>query len=469
MAGSRRERERARRRRAYLRGFGIVLGVLVVVGAGAAAVGVVQGPRVTGVQVDPDAAIVSSGARIIVTTSQALAEVEPAQVTVEPAVPFTVDTSGRSVGVRFAQPLRDDTEYTVSIADVTGTGGGATSMIEESFTTPPLEFHLLQRDGQYGDTVVRTDLAGDAVPVFTSQHVEDFRATASHLVMSVRSDADEASLIVSGPGGGGARPLPLPGSGFVSNLQAADRGEVIGYTFSDADLSADGGRESALFTASLAVGAADAEPTPIVVEGADPRVAEWRFVPDTDSILLLGFDGTLMLTSSTGGSGTSLGTAIAIEGIVGTSAIVERLEGMVVIDLTDGSEQPLVAADGEESLGTLRSVLPVAGGGTLRTYGRFDDTGLVAEGTSVKFVSDDGTVGDVADIAVDDALLQVCASPSGRYAAVLVAPDAVANPYDTYQLPLPATLETRIVQISDAAPVETLAGFDISWCRVPPS
>ncbi|GAA1922145.1 hypothetical protein GCM10009775_13230 [Microbacterium aoyamense] len=471
-AGSRRERDRARRRRAYLRGFGIVLGALAVIGAGAAAVGVVQGPRVTAVQVDPAAATVSSGARLIVTTSQALADVDPAQVTVDPAVPFTVDTSGRSVGVRFTQPLWDETQYTVSIADVTGTGGGATATIVESFTTPAVDFHLLQRGGADGDgdgdTVLRADLAGETLPIFTSSHIEDFRATASHLVMSVRTDEDEASLIVSGPSGGGIRPLPLPGSGFVSNLQAADRGEVIGYTFSDADLGADGGLESALFTASLAAGASDADPTPIVVEGADPRVAEWRFVPDTDSILLLGFDGTLMLTGSTGGAGTSLGTALAIEGVAGTDAIVERLEGMVVIDLTDGSEQPLVAADGEESLGTLRSVLPVAGGGTLRTYGRFDDTGLVSEGTSVAFVSDDGTVSDVSDVPVEDALVQVCASPSGRYAAVLVAPSAVDNPYDTYQLPLPETLETRIVQISDGAPVETVSGFDISWCRVPP-
>ncbi len=384
-------------------------------------------------------------------------------------MPFTVDTSGRSVGVRFGHPLWDDTEYTVTIADLRGTGGGRTSTITESFRTPALDLHLLQRDGPSGDSIVRTGLSGEeALPVFSATQIEDYRATASHLVISVRTEADQAALIVAGLGGGDTRPLPLPGSGYVTNLQTADRGETIGYTFSDADLGEAGGLESALFTASLALGAAEAEPTPIVVEGADPRVAEWRFVPDTDSILLLGFDGLLMLTSSQGGAATSLGSALGIEGIAGSTAIVERPEGMVVIDLADGTDEPLVAADGESELGTLREVLPVAGGGTLRSYGMFDESGMRALGTSVVFVDDDGAAHAIADIAPHDALLQVCASPSGRYAAILVAPDAVSNPYDTHLLPMPDRLETRIVQLSDGEQVSALAGFDISWCRVPP-
>ena len=68
-----------------------------------------------------------------------------------------------------------------------------------------------------------------------------------------------------------------------------------------------------------------------------------------------------------------------------------------------------------------------------------------------------------------DAVLQTCVSPSARYLAVLVAPDAVSNPYDTYQLPLPERLETRIIELDDGAEVVALAGSSISWCQVPPS
>lgn len=469
---TRRARSRARRGRAYLGAFAIVVAALAVVGASAAALGVALGPRVTAVQVDPDAAVSASGSRLIITTSQSLADVDPSQVTVDPAAPFSVDTSGRSIGVRFALPLRDDTEYTVTIDGVSGVGGGTSSSLVESFRTPALSLLLLQRgdedDGE-DDTIFRTDLTGEgAVPVFTHPHIEDFRATAGHVVVSVRTDDDLPALIVTDLEGGAERELPLPSEdGTITALQAADRGETIGYTFSEAGLSDEGGIESALFTASLSRDAADTAPRPIEVEGADSRVAEWRFVPDTDSILLLGFDGTLLLTGSEGGAATSLGTAISLDGVAGTDAIVERIDGMVVTDLTDGTDSPLVASD--EDLGILDSAIPVPGGGTLRASVLLDETGMRSLGSSVAVVTDDGAARVVSEIDPADALLQTCVSPSGRYAAVLVAPDAVTNAYDSHLLPLPERLETRVVQLADGEPVVSLSGFDLSWCRVPPS
>ncbi|MET0735829.1 MAG: hypothetical protein ABWY55_09335 [Microbacterium sp.] len=465
--GTRRPRTHRRRGRAFVGAFAIVSAALLVVGLSAAAAGVAQGPRVTRVQVDPATAVAASGSRLIVTTSQALADVDASQVSVDPEVPFSADTSGRSVGVRFGMPLRDDTEYTVTIEDVQGLGGGPGATIVETFRTPPIEVHMLQRGGPDGDMIFRTDLTGQrAVPVFTHPHIEDFRATAAHLVASVRTDDDEASLIVTDLSGGAQRGLPLPGDGFVSNLQASDRGEMIGYTFSDADLDETGGLESVLFTASLKDDAKDAEPTVIEVTGADSRIADWRFVPDTDSILMLTFDGALLLTGSDGGGATTLGTAIAIDGVAGTEAIVERADGMVVVDLATGADEPLVEPDAD--LGALGKVVPVPGGGTLRTYAELDERGLPAS-VSVVMVDHDGTPRNVADLAPGDALLQTCVAPSGRYAAMLVAPDAVANPYDSYLLPVPERLETRIVELADGSPVVSLTGFDISWCRVPPS
>ena len=70
---------------------------------------------------------------------------------------------------------------------------------------------------------------------------------------------------------------------------------------------------------------------------------------------------------------------------------------------------------------------------------------------------------------MSDAVLQTCVSPSGRYLAVVVAPDAAANPYDRYELPMPERVESHVIEISSAEEVVTLAGFDISWCQVPPA
>lgn len=464
-AGTRRAQTRRRRGRAFAGAFAIVLGVLAVLGLAGAAASVAQGPRITDVYVDPAAAAEASGSRLILTTSQTLVDVDPSQVTVTPETPFEVDTSGRSVGVRFTLPLWDDTEYTVEIDDVASLGGGPTSTLTETFRTPEAKAFLLQRGTDDGDMIYRTDLTGQAaVPVFTHPHIEDFRATATHLVVSVRTENDRAGLIVTDLDGENPRELPLPGNGYVSNLQSADRGELIGYTFSDATLTADSGRESRLFTASLKD--VDAEPVEVAVEGADPRIAEWRFVPDTDSILLLSFDGSLLLTGSGGEGATALGAAIGIDGIArgSSEAVVDRVEQTATIDLTDASEQPLVAP--EVDLGGTTSVTPLPDGSTIRTAAVLED-GAPTGRTSVSLVAADGQTRMLTEIAQTDAVLQVCVSPSARYAAVLVAPDAVGNPYDTYQLPLPERPETRILEIADGDPVVALNGTAISWCQVP--
>lgn len=455
---------RALRRRRRARGFSLrVLAVVAVLGVVAVTAGVVttlQGPRVTSVQSDPTAAVSSAGSRLIFETTQSLQEVDASQVTVSPATSFTVDTSGRSVGIRFTDPLWDETTYSIRIERLAGVGGGPTSTVEESFTTPKLHSYVLQR-GEGGDTIYRVDLAGDAEPVFQDDHIEDFRATAGHLVVSTLEDG-VSRLIVTRTDGTDPQELTLPGDGVVTNLQSAERGNTIGYTFTDADISASGGRESLLFTGSTAD--PTAQPAEIAVAGADSRVEDWRFVPGTDSILMLTFDGALSLVAPAGGDPVELGNAIGIDDIAGTTAYIERIDGPAVIDLTTADENPLPATPAE--LGQTGSVTALADGSTLRALTPFD--GMDPLATTVTRVDADGATSTVATVEPSDGLLQTCVSPSGRYAAVVVAPDVVTNTYDGYTLPLPSRLETRIYTL-DGTQVVALLGFDLSWCRKAPS
>lgn len=470
---TRRAQARKRRDRAFALAFAGVVGVLLVAGLAGAAASTAQGPRVTEAQVDPDAAVAASGARLIVTTTQALAEVTPEQVTITPATPFAVDTAGRSVGVRFALPLWDRTKYTVKIEGVRGLGGGPATTITQTFRTGKESFYLLQR-GDEEDTIFRTDLTGEkAVPVFRHAHIEDYRATSAHLVVSVRdgADGDQAEgeadgttkLIVTDLAGEHQRTLPLPGEGSVTNLQSADRGDLIGYTFTDAGIGAEGGRESMLFTTSLKD--PDAEPQPVEVGGADNRVVQWRFVPETDRVLFVGFDGTLWLSDTTGTDAATLGSAVTLDGVSGSTAIVDRADGLIAVDLADGSEQPLPAPDTE--FGQLRSVVPVPGGGTVRLYAELDENGIPGPSV-VAFVADDGASSTVARLPVSDAVIRTCVSPNGRYTATVVAPDIIDNRYDRYFLPMPGRLETHIAEIATGDEIVALSGFDASWCRVPP-
>lgn len=471
---TRRAQTRKRRGRAFALAFAGIVAVLAVVGAAGAALSTARGPRITDVHVDPDAAAQASGARIILTTSQALEEIDPGQVTIDPATPFAVDTSGRSVGIRFALPLWDDTVYTVTIDGVQGVGGGPATTLSHTFRTGDEDFFLLQR-GEDEDTIFRTDLTGEqAIPVYRHAHIEDFRETSSALVISVREDsggdADEsdpadgtARLVVTDLDGGNERELPLPGHGTVTNLQSADRGDLIGYTFTDAGIGVDGGRESMLFTTSLKD--PDAEPQPVEVDGADNRVVQWRFVPETDSVLFVGFDGAMWLTDAEGSDATSLGNALTLDDVAGSTAIIDRADGLMTLDLTDGSEQPLVAPESE--LGQLRSVSSVPGGGTVRLYAVLDENGI--PGASVVAAVDaNGKTTVLSQVPSSDAVIRTCVSPNGRYAAIVVAPDIIDNPYDQYLLPMPKRVETRIVEITSGDEIVALTGFDSSWCRVPP-
>ncbi|MBF4562410.1 hypothetical protein ITJ43_09675 [Microbacterium sp. VKM Ac-2870] len=466
---TRRERSRRRRSRAFLGAFALIVGALAVVGLAGAAVTVSQGPRVTNVSVDPDAAVSASGSRLIITTTQSLAKVAPAQVTVSPAAPFTVDTSGRSVGIRFTQPLWDDTSYTVTIAGLVGLGGGPAASVEQSFTTPPLHPYVLQR-GTGGDTILRTDLAGaDPEPVYTNPHIEDFRATSGHLVMSTIDGDDKSHLIVTDLDGGNARELPLPGDGSVTDLQSADRGDLVGYTFTDASVGTPGAREARLFTASLTAAQAGVQPTMIERAGGESRVDDWRFVPGTDSILMLTYDGALTLISPSGGDPVTLGNAVSIDGIARgtTTAIVERIDGPAAIDLASAKQVALPPTD--KALGQTNKMTPLADGSTLRVLAVVD--GFTVRSTTVNVVDASGTATPVFSVQPKDILIQSCVSPSGRYGAFLVAPDAVSNPYDGYKLPLPTHVRTHVVTLTGpnaGTEVGALAGFDISWCQTPP-
>ena len=109
----------------------------------------------------------------------------------------------------------------------------------------------------------------------------------------------------------------------------------------------------------------------------------------------------------------------------------------------------------------------VPGGGTLRLYATLDDRGIPG-GSVAAWVADDGASHAVAEVADTDTVIRTCVSPSGRYAALAIAPDAIDNRYDTYLLPIPKRVETHIFEIATGDEIVALAGFNGSWCRVPP-
>ncbi|WP_206475594.1 hypothetical protein [Microbacterium sp. KRD172] len=441
-----------------------VLAVLGVVVGGLSAVSLFQGPRVSDVQVDEAEAIDVSGSRVILTANQSLQQIDESQVTVEPAVPFTVDAEGRSIGIRFTVPLDDSTEYTVRVAGATGAGGGPASDLSTSFTTPAAKIFLLNRSDD-DDSIFRTDLSGEnAVPVFSHPRINDYRSTSTRLVVAVEDD-DGSRILVMDHDGDNVRELPLPGDGYVSSVQVSERGGLVGYTYSDRELSEDTGRASVLVTQSID---GDDEPQIIEVGDAEASIAEWQFVPDSAAVLFIDFAGTLSLDDRSGGAGAqNMGIAVSLPGISrGTyTAIVRRADGSTVaLNLADGSETAITASDPD--FGPATTITPYPGG-TLRHIVARDPNGLPT-GQAIIRVDDDGAATSLFDVASGNAILQACPSPSGQYVAITVAPTLVENPYDDLLVPLPKTLQTHLIDLRSGEEMVVLTGFDASWCQMAP-
>ena len=441
-----------------------VVAVLVVVVGALGVVSLLQGPRVSQVKVDESEAIQVSGSRVILTANQSLEEIDASQVTVEPAVPFTVDAAGRDIGIRFTVPLDDATKYTVKVKGATGAGGGPASDLTTTFTTPASEIFLLNRSDK-DDSIFRTDLSGEnAVPVFTHPRINDYRATATQLVVAVEDD-DGSRILVMDHQGKNTHELTLPGDGYVSSVQVSDRGGLVGYTYSDREISEDSGRASVLVTQALN---GDGEPRIVEVGDAEASIAEWQFVPDSSAVLFIDFASTLSLDDRSGDDGAqNMGIATSLLGISrGTyTAIVKQGDGTTVeLDLADGSETPLAVSDPD--FGPATTITPYPGG-TLRHVVARDPSGLPT-GQAIIRVDDDGAATSLFDVASGNAILQACPSPSGQYVAITVAPTLVENPYDDLLVPLPKTLQTHLIDLRSGEEMVVLTGFDASWCQMAP-
>jgi hypothetical protein len=212
----------------------------------------------------------------------------------------------------------------------------------------------------------------------------------------------------------------------------------------------------------------DDDPQIIEVAGEEASVFVWQFVPDSAAVLFIDFDGALSLVDRSSDAGVqSLGLAATIQGVSrGTyTAVVERLDGTVVeLNLADGSEVPLPASDPDYGVATSITPFP---GGTLRHVVARDDSGLPV-GQVVVRVDDEGSATPLVEVGTSDSILQACASPSGQYAAVVIAPNLADNPYDGMLLPLPENVETHLIDMASGDEIVALTGFDASWCQTAP-
>lgn len=441
--------------------------VLIVVGALAAVVGAQQGPRLRAVSYDAAGLVAKPAQRVILTANQAVQAVRPADVVVRPAAAHTVTSSGNTIAVEFAGPLDYDRSYEIAVTGVRAPGQSSSATLRATVRTGSTDVLALVPAGPGGgkDRIVRRSLdAGGATTVYADDGITAYARLGRSLVV-VRDVGRGASAIDVVGLAGGVQDDDLPveritlptAAGRVTALHAADDGASFGFQY--ADTSSGRSTDVGLYVVDMTgthmpvAIAADGRPT----TGAVPMtVAQWAYVPRTESALVRTSGDDLVLVDMSGSvAAVRLGSATTLHGFVasGTTAVVETGTGIEYLDLTDGRRTPIATPEGSTDAPYLGRIAPLPSGtylrlvGTVRADGTLDQRILLVRPARASRLA--------VTIPSDAGITAVCPSPNGQFAAVVTR-----------------SATSGLVTIVDAASgalEASVAASTVDWCEALPT
>ena len=441
----------------------VILSVLCLVFL---AIGFFQGPKLSEAQVDPALAIAQSGQQLRLFANQQVAAVEPDDVTITPAVPFTVTTSGDLIAVQFESRLHYDTEYTVSVGGVTSASGGTAATLEYTFSTGSQPILVLARgidDAQ--DEIVSVPISGgDRTVLYSAPDIQSFVSLGQSVVVVTAMDDGTSEIALVSLVDGTAERLTLPEPGTIGDLERLPATSIVGFTFTSVGTETARAFDDTLFTIDLESSRA-LEPV-VGLDGAPLAVLAWRPMPQGATLIAQLRDQSVFLTTPGDAAATlPLGSYTSLGRISsdGTRMSVSDPFGAVIVTLDDLSEERVAPSpvDGE-----------VAYSGELRVLNdgtRVQQVAILDIETgrfSTMLVHDDGGASRVLLRTIDDegSIEGFTVSPNDQYVAVEVLPRVAEAVSDgTPVEPRPTSMTTVVVEIATGAVVTTVNGFSPRW------
>ncbi|MEV8253770.1 Ig-like domain-containing protein [Rhodoglobus sp. NPDC076762] len=447
----------------FRRTFAWTVGALLLLCAIFLALGYLQGPKLSSAQVDSDAVVTSSDQTLRLFANQAIASLDSAAVSVEPAVDASAASEGDLVSVTFGQALDYNTEYTVSVEGVTSASGGPESTLTYSFTTGEPDLYYLDR-GETTDEIIRTDLSGqDRSVVFAGAGIQEFVPVGDVVAFTTASADRTGTLILANPDTGVTERLLLPETGEVADLDATRSGAILGFTISSEDPGPISAISHTLYTVDLDRGRDIVAVTDL--DGEPMRVVGWQFVPGSTTIVALTTESTLVRVDMTSGLVVPLGGFFEFDRVSadGSTVVVNDSRGSAAVTLANGEELRLIPSpiDGEQpfigqtdanAAGTLVSkmVLVAEDGGSFSSVLAFDD----------------GDQSRILYQTVDDkgAILDFAVSPNNQLVTVEVQPSVANFDSDEYVMnPRPRSVTTYVVDVATGAVMRSFEGFGAIW------
>jgi hypothetical protein len=343
--------------------------VLVLACAGLGTASVLQGPRVVGGQLDTVAAVAGPAAlRLVV--NEAIAGLDAGQVAVSPEVPFTVQTDGSVVLVRFERALDYDAHYRVELSGVSAAAGGVEADLGYEFDTPGFHATWLERANS-GDRILTGGPGQAPDELYRGARIQDFvELDGALLVVSLDEQGASRAEIVATDGSGNREQLLLPGGvpGRIALLTLT--GADVLYTFTTLDPDAAVAEDLPAFDDSLfrldLAGTHISDP----VSGPDgqPIAADTLLtVPGSGTVLVHSRAGDVFRFDPSSGSppvllaGYAEMIALAADG---RSVSVKDAFGPLLYDLEDGSETRIEPSPmgGTAAVPFVADVVPLSGG-----------------------------------------------------------------------------------------------------------
>lgn len=464
----------ARRARAALtrfrRGLWATIGVLALACAGLGAASVLLGPRLQGGQLD-EAAAVGGPAVLRLLVNEAVADLDAGRVAVSPDVPFTVQSDGSVVLVRFERALDYGTRYRVAMSGVSAASGGALADLAYEFDTPGFRAAWLERAGS-GDRILTGGPGQTPEELYRGDRIQDFVELGGALLV-VRLDEQGASRadIVATDGSGNREELLLPGApGRLALLTLAGTDVLYTVTTLDPDAALAEGLpafDDSLFRLDLG-GTHISDPV-LGLDG-DPIAADGLLpVPGSSTVLVHSRAGDVYRFDPTSGTpptllaGYSEMTALAADG---HRLSVKDAFGPLIYDLDDGSETRIEPSpmEGTVAVPFVADVVPLSGGRWIEraVLPNADFTGFDS------FVAlDDGAAASVLfrTRAKGGSILGYRVTANERYLIAEVSPGGDSfEAGDGYEADArPRDVTTVLIDLSTGEPAGEWAGSHARW------
>ncbi len=436
-----------------------------------------SGPRIRRVVYDADKLPREVNQTIVLRSNQPLANIDKAQVTIDPKVEFNLTTSGEAAIIQLKQRLSYDTKYKVTIKDFAAKSGRKASY-ETTIHTGKASYFYLKRsqnislESLYGDKIPDTIYSGsiddkDQV-VYQAYKILEFAPLGSRLVIHHEDEDERQYLTIYNPKDKTEEDVNLPeDNGTIDQLRVSSTNELVGFLFSSKfDPKKDNKYNSTLF--AYDTGSKFVFPQYGLERGKLLSVSSWRFHPDGTSMIIQTFDNTLLLVDYYSnqkpvplGSYFSIGTFSRD----GRKVVVgDNDNGPVILEL-EGQKKVVPEA------GIINGIESDAS--EIILLQNSDDYILIKEA----YRESDGAYTRVAEVTRgaqkqviyssnqrQEQLFELNSSPNEQMASIELSDVFKNRKFDGYgTISRPTNMRTRIVDINTGKTIKDFDGFQLHW------